>query len=84
MAADDQAFGLQRLQRRADAGAADPKPFDHLALDEARARSEAQREDRLPQRLRAAPGPGVLSRPHEALGAYSDAASIAACGDEDR
>jgi hypothetical protein len=69
MAAHDESFGLQRLQCRADPGAADPKPIDHLALDQARPWHEAQREDGLPQRLRAAPCPGVVSRTHD--GSYT-------------
>jgi hypothetical protein len=35
---------------------------DHLALNKTRAERESKRGDGVPQRLRAASGPGVLSR----------------------
>ena len=61
MTAHDQTLSLQRLQRGANAGAADPEPIDHLAFDKPRPRHEAKREDGLAQGLRAAPCPGVVS-----------------------
>jgi hypothetical protein len=62
IAEHDQAFGHQRLQRGADAGAADAEPIDQVALDEVSPGREAQQEHGLPQSLRAPACPGVLSR----------------------
>ena len=80
MAAHDQTLGLQRLQRGANAGAADPEPIDHLALDKPRPWHEAKREDGLAQGLRAATRPGVVSWPHE----RSYTARMMPCGDDER
>jgi hypothetical protein len=65
--AHDEALGLQRLQRSPHAGAADPKPINHFALDEARTPYEAKREDGLPQRLRAATSDEQLERAHRGV-----------------
>ena len=56
-AAHDEALGFQRLQSGADRGAAGAEFSNEIALDEARAGAEAQRQDRLAQPSGAAPGP---------------------------
>jgi hypothetical protein len=80
MTTHDQTLGLQRLQGRTDARAADPEPIDHFALDKPRPRHQAKREDGLAQGLRAATRPGVVSGPHE----LSYTAPMMPCGDGQR
>jgi hypothetical protein len=70
-AAYDQVFGLQRLQRRANARTADVEAVHHLAFHEPRSGLEAKREDGFPQSLRAALSQGVPSRVHDASIAYA-------------
>jgi hypothetical protein len=61
-AADDQAFGLQRLQRRAHGRTADVETVLHLAFDEPCSGRKAKREYGLAQASRAAPSQCVVSR----------------------